>query len=352
MSVLGAGDPGLRPRLGDRAFDSDLVPPHHRSEVSREFLAASYRLEPLTGGKLSARATMVDMGSVRLTHGFLSDATLSRKADEDVAQAEEQVSLFLTTGGRWRGEAGRNVKDVGPGQLVFLDRSQGLSGSIESLSSITFVVPKRVLLAQSPGLEDLHGRTLAGPMARLLADQLASAARHAVLLDAQERLTLGRSTTALVVGALANGAGETSELVRPAVADALLGRAKRLIQAHCGDPRLTPEKVAAVLGLSRAGLYRVFEAEGGVARCIRQARIDAACAALQDVGDLRRIGEIGLACGFTSEAQFSRAMRDAFGAPPSELRQHGFTRRPADQANDSRWPAPVPNTRKVLRRGC
>ena len=47
-------------------------------------------------------------------------------------------------------------------------------------------------------------------------------------------------------------------------------------------------------------------------------------AALADPKDLRRVSEIGYAHGFQSEAQFSRAIKAAFGATPSELRHQRY----------------------------
>lgn len=246
---------------------------------------------------------------------------MRRKADEDTVDAEEQVSLFLTTSGRWRGSAGRHEKDVHQGQLVFLDRSQSLGGVVEDLSSITLVIPKRALSATLPELETLHGETLSGPMAALLTDQIVSASKHAGHLDAAERLSLSRMMSGLVVGALARSSGEGGGLLRPALSLALVERAKRHIRAHCRDPDLSPGGVAETLGVSRSTLYKAFEAVGGVADFIRQVRLEAARAALEDSSDLRRIGDIAFAYGFSSEAQFSRAIRGAFGVTAGEIRR-------------------------------
>lgn len=309
--------PALAP---DRVFDSDQVPVRDRFELSRQFLASSYRLEPMATGTLRTNAKVICMEGVRLTDGFLSGGAMRRKADEDTAQAEEQVSLFLTISGRWRGDAGRHAKDVESGQLVFLDRSQGLGGVVEDLSSITLVLAKRALLEALPGVESMHGETLAGPMAGLLTDQLISGSKHAGQLAASERLSVGRMMSALAIGALARGSGEPAGLIRPALKQVLVERAKLYIRAHCRDPRLSPSSVANRLGVSRAMLYRAFEESGGVAQLIRQSRLEAARLALQDPSDLRRIGEIAFAHGFGGEAQFSRAFRHAFGMSPREIR--------------------------------
>ena len=121
-------------------------------------------------------------------------------------------------------------------------------------------------------------------------------------------------------GRLRQPFGEPVEQARPALTLLLLQRARRFVRANCCDPGLTPEKVAAQIGASRTTLYRAFQPKGGISEYIRLSRLDAARAALTEPKDPRRISEIGYAHGFQSEAQFSRAMRAAFGATPSELR--------------------------------
>lgn len=320
MSGVESRIAGRRRPTGDFVFDSDLLPARDRTELSRQFLASSYRLEPVAAHDLTARAALVTLGAARVTQGFLSSASLTRKADEDAGQPEEQVSLFLTLGGGWGGRAGRRNKDVRAGQLVLLDRSQGLAGAIRDLSSITLVLPKRLLTTELPHLEDLHGETLNGPMAALLSDQMASVARHGARLDAAGRGGLERVVSALVMGALSRGPGEAADRAGFALTHVLLERARRFIRAHCCDPALSPESVAEAMGVSRASLYRAFAPEGGVGRCILQTRVQAARAALEDPAERRRIGEIGFAHGFASDAQFSRAMRAAYGLSPRELR--------------------------------
>ena len=59
------------------------------------------------------------------------------------------------------------------------------------------------------------------------------------------------------------------------------------IDEHLEDPVLTPDWLAARLHVSRSLLYRTFSGYGGIHRCIRDKRLDAA------FRDLPREGEDG-----------------------------------------------------------
>jgi len=102
---------------------------------------------------------------------------------------------------------------------------------------------------------------------------------------------------------------------------AALESLKRLVEQHLDSPVLSTEFVCARSGWSRATVYRLFEAEGGLARYIRKRHL------LRAFGELTsgqpphlRIVDLALAHQFASEASFNRAFRRAFGIPPGKAR--------------------------------
>lgn len=77
--------------------------------------------------------------------------------------------------------------------------------------------------------------------------------------------------------------------------------------------------MAAALHVSRATLYRRFEAEGGIVHYIRQRRLLRAHPL--PAGNAQRVFPKRLAdeLGFNCAAQFSRSFRAQFGYSPSEV---------------------------------
>lgn len=72
--------------------------------------------------------------------------------------------------------------------------------------------------------------------------------------------------------------------------------------------------------MSRSVLYSLFASDGGVAKYIQSRRLGWASRLLTEDRDLS-IAEISDLCCFSSESQFSRAFRTAFGVAPRDHRK-------------------------------
>jgi AraC-like DNA-binding protein len=91
------------------------------------------------------------------------------------------------------------------------------------------------------------------------------------------------------------------------------------IDAHLGNAQLGPNEVAAAAKVSRASLYRLLAAEGGIRAVLLKRRLDEALRLmLADNTDGRSLTDIAKCCGFGGTSQFSRAFRARFGVPPRQ----------------------------------
>jgi AraC-like DNA-binding protein len=115
--------------------------------------------------------------------------------------------------------------------------------------------------------------------------------------------------------------GATGRQDAQAVEFAAINAIKDQIEANLGNRDLSPDTLAAMMGLSRSRLYRLFEPIGGVSKYIRQRRLRRS---LQDLFDQShrsmRIGEIAWRWGFRSESDYSRAFKRRFGLNPRDAR--------------------------------
>jgi AraC-like DNA-binding protein len=102
-----------------------------------------------------------------------------------------------------------------------------------------------------------------------------------------------------------------------------LARAAAYIERNLFSQDLTPESVAEAVHVSRSGLYRLFQASGGVHRYVMSARLDRAWSVLADPHRAQRVSVVAFDCGFRSEAHFCRAFRRAFGVTPGFIRGSG-----------------------------
>jgi AraC-like DNA-binding protein len=91
------------------------------------------------------------------------------------------------------------------------------------------------------------------------------------------------------------------------------------IDAHLGEKQLGPDEIAGAAALSRASLYRLLAAEGGIRAVLLKRRLDAALRLmLEDHRAEHSLKAIARYCGFGGASQFSRAFRARFGAPPAQ----------------------------------
>ncbi|WP_233809771.1 helix-turn-helix domain-containing protein [Paraburkholderia sp. HP33-1] len=99
--------------------------------------------------------------------------------------------------------------------------------------------------------------------------------------------------------------------------------ARQYIAHHLGEPELTSQSVADALGISLRHLNRMFAAEDeSVSAYIWSKRASHAHTDLVNPMLARTsVGEIAFRWGFSSQAHFSRVIRDRFGASPNALRK-------------------------------
>ncbi|BAI74501.1 transcriptional regulator (plasmid) [Azospirillum sp. B510] len=222
--------------------------------------------------------------------------------------------------GGFRGAADEREFEIGAGDICIFDLSRPCATLSTEFSNVTFCLPRSALepLVEDP--EALHGLVLPAQSAAgiLLTDHLLSLFRAAGRLRADEAMAVGGRSMAFVAGCLQDAASRSGE--RRKVRAALSIQVRRFIEQQLHDPELGPEIIVAALGVSRATLFRMYEAAGGVASYIRKRRLVRSLADLRAPLEAERIADIALKWGFRSEGSYSRAFRAVYGLSPSEFR--------------------------------
>lgn len=236
--------------------------------------------------------------------------------------------IQLYRSGGYRGDADGRPVALAAGEISLIDLAKPLDTHASASDTVSLVAPRHLLDSLLPNAP-LHGLVLRGTAAAIYGDHL---------LALQRRLpTLPRRDAPIVVRAMAE---LLATLVRPGMRGSTahnsqqefaLTRAKRYIEGQLHRSRLTPEEIRAAAEVSRASLYRLFEANGGVAHYVLARRLERCRQALEDPRDRRLISEIAYAHGFASESHFSRAFRHRYGHTPGDMRvgESLLARRPA-----------------------
>lgn len=222
-----------------------------------------------------------------------------------------------------RFESGSGLADVAgdgfsvrPSQLHVIDMSRRYVSLKQASRSRGVLIPHAMLdydPSRDPAfvtldLDSAPGRLLASAH-ELLAEGLSARDEASVppemapaFVSLVERLMLKRDSPA---------ARERREAALPLTL-------RNYIGANLADPALSPATLCAAFDLSRTTLYRYFEDEGGVARHIRNRRLDRCFSELAGAEPARgRVSAVARRWGFSDATAFNRLFRARFGVPPS-----------------------------------
>lgn len=165
----------------------------------------------------------------------------------------------------------------------------------------------------------------------MLADFLRSLARHGDMIETEALPGLARAFIHVLASVEDKGrAGNEAHRRDYARRDSV----DRMIEDNLGDPTLSVATVSGETGMSRSALYRLFEDYGGVARLIRNRRLDAVRGALDNRAAVT-LAELAQRFGPGDEAGLNRMFSEAYQVSARAYRAEVEASHP-DDPEDSR----------------
>ena len=212
------------------------------------------------------------------------------------------------------------TRRLGPGQTLVLDTCAPMESMANDVRLITVSLAREAMRASAGQLDDLHGHCIGVREGALLAALLRSLVAEADHLPASAHATVTRSLLDLLSIALdPRGTGPRSDFRR--LEFARHESVRRLIEANLGDANFSVQDIIEATGISRASLYRLFSAQGGVARFIQSRRLQHLRERLDDRRcDALSLAELAPRCGFANESHASRSFKQAFAISPGAYR--------------------------------
>jgi len=126
----------------------------------------------------------------------------------------------------------------------------------------------------------------------------------------------------LPIAAAAGGTADIAEGVERAERHLYLAMIKRRIADNLETDALAVSELCRHFQISRASLYRLFEADGGLAHYVREQRLNLAFRQLlSPAAQDKRLIDLAVSMRFSSDSTFIRAFRRKFGLTPGELRE-------------------------------
>lgn len=244
-----------------------------------------------------------------------------RRRERIVGDGFDHFVLHHVVDGDLIGGTDESRTRVGPGETLLLDTCRPMDCGARNVSLITVSLAREAVRAAAGGsLDDLHGRTIGSRDGTLLAALLRALAEQAPLLKPGAQPAATRALVDLFsVATNPLGTGARSDFYR--LEYARREAVQRLIEARLGDRDFGVPDIVREVGISRASLYRLFEAQGGVAHFIQLRRLQH----LRDRLDSREFDSQPLATlapqsGFSGESHASRLFKKVFGISPGAYR--------------------------------
>lgn len=274
--------------------------------------------------------------------GDLAVSTVDAPALE-VSRAATQVRrdqidawfLVCPRRGVYRHAAAGRACTAGPGVPVLYSMGEAFDSRRSEGTWMTLVFSRDFTHEINAALEAARNRPLNTPMGRLLGDFILALEQRLPDLSTADLPGIATLTRQMVAACVAPSGDRLAEAA-PALDETRRERIRLAIRRHMSSASLTPEKLCRLVGMSRSNLYRLFEAEGGVARYITAQRMRAAQAALSDSANQQPIRIVAESVGFVDAASFSRSFRREFGCTPRELRQQALLGRAAGGVSPGR----------------
>ena len=299
-------------------FDSAELPAGERFDAYRTLYSPGS----------DARATGPDFAVAlrvwRLDRSLLYDRRLvdvahSRNAARANRDAIDHFTLTLVLSGEFHADTGSGYRRIAPGEIMMFDMRHPMGNRAPHAHVLTLSLARAGVIAATGGADAWHGHIIARERGFLLADHIASLARHGALLSLASLMAIGRVTVDLL-GVALTPAPWREPLDHDRIQTERRDRVRALIAERLADPMLGPDLLVHRFSLSRATLYRDFAAWGGLARYIRDQRLERLREMLSS-GDTRAIGVLAESIGLDHEGRASDAFRQRFGQRPGAYRR-------------------------------
>lgn len=283
-------------------------------------------------GDFHARVRAWRMDNLLLFERILSGVIHARtgRASTD---GFDHIVITLVLAGRVSGGADSGFDEAEEGDIYLTDTKRPSHTEFHNAHVLTASVARTLVGVALGSYAGLHGRLLKAPENLVLADFMRSLARHGDLLRPEVLASLGRAfidvlSSATVVKLPGGGEARRKDFVRRETV-------KRHILDNLGHRGLSVDSISKATGISRSGLYRLFEMDGGIAGLILDRRLEAVRVAL-DRRSEASLDELAAQFGFSSATAMGRSFTEAYGVSALTYRKAVAATAPGDSEDSQR----------------
>nr|WP_225737605.1 helix-turn-helix domain-containing protein [Dyella acidiphila] len=237
--------------------------------------------------------------------------------------AEDGFDHFVLShviGGELTARIGGKTMLIKPGESLLIDTTEAAETGADRVTMITLSLARDSVRAAVGDVEGLHGYRVDARESGLLSAMLGALIEQMPHLPMAAHAAITRTLIDLLSVAINPfGSGARAEFHR--LEHVRVENVRKLIEANLARQDFSVQDITSATGISRAGLYRLFESSGGVNRFIQLCRLQQ----LRDRLDNRAFDHLSLAelaptFGFADESHASRLFKQIFGVAPGAYR--------------------------------
>jgi AraC-like DNA-binding protein len=209
---------------------------------------------------------------------------------------------------------------IKPGESLLIDTSEAAETGADNVTMITLSLARDSVRAAVGDVEGLHGYLIDARESGLLGAMLRALVEQMPHLPFVAHAAITRSLIDLLSVAINPfGSGARSEFHR--LEHVRFETVRQLIEANMARQDFSVQDITQATGISRAGLYRLFESSGGVNRFIQLCRLQQLRARLDNRAfDHLSLAELAPMFGIADESHASRLFKQIFGISPGAYR--------------------------------
>lgn len=311
--------------VGYFELSTEHLPPKQRLAFWYE--STGRRMDCRRGGDPSKEVKARVHGLVRNDVEFLDYTSESFLMTRDRAMCgrdgRDEVSIGLVMSPKTGAIQNDNELSLQRGELYVIDFGRPVSSVIPNHHELAVTLPRRMVMqVMGSDLDKLGGQRLStSGIGGLLASHMQALAREArFLTPAQQQVAL-QVTADLALATLQASALSRNSNMAP-YTTGLYAAACQTIRQHCTDFSFDVDRLATMMGCSRASLYRMFRDQNrSVAAEIWDARLQCAHNMLKSQRcNKLTISEIARRAGFLDQSTFSKMFKKRYGLSPRDLR--------------------------------
>jgi AraC-like DNA-binding protein len=305
-------------------FDSGRFDPYDRADAMRGFFAPAMDLvfPSAVPGSAFGKLEVWQLGNIIVVSGQAVNVSISRNARQVSRDGPDHWILRVAHGGELLSRNGDRVYRQRAGDVSLDTMAEDLFASTEEGLTrhdwIVFVIPREGY--EGLDLADCEDGLVKRPAVQLFADFAVSLVRCLRNAGLVETVDMSEITSSMIRSCFSLRRNR-DEISRTDMTHLHRESVRTITRQNIGSPRLTPERLCEMTGLSRSALDRLFETHSGIGRFIQELRLGLVMQDLRDRGSAQlSISAIAEARGFHNASAFSRSFRRRFGCTPRDVR--------------------------------